>query len=74
MSTSDTEFSLSKGREILKSETDKRVSADAAEEINSELQRYGKKVAESAIRHARMDGRKTVRAVDIRGALRETGL
>lgn len=63
------EFSISKMKELIKSQGDKRVSEDSAQELGTVLERFAGDVAEEAIAVAREDGRKTVRAEDIRKAL-----
>jgi histone H3/H4 len=63
------EFSISKMKEIIKDQGDKRVSQDSAEELRAVLERFAGDVSEEAIALARKDGRKTVRAEDIRKAL-----
>jgi histone H3/H4 len=65
------EFSISKMKEVIKSASDKRVSRDAANELNDELEIYGEDVAERAIKIADERGRKTVRQNDIRDAINE---
>ncbi|MBY6294004.1 histone [Nanohaloarchaea archaeon H01] len=64
------EFSISKMKEMIKSQGDKRVSEDAAEELGQILEMFAGDVAEEAIAVAREDDRKTVRAEDVREALR----
>ena len=56
-------------KELIKSQGDKRVSEDSAKELGTVLERFAGDVAEEAIAVAREDGRKTVRAEDIRKAL-----
>lgn len=56
-------------KEIIKDQGDKRVSQDSAEELRAVLERFAGDVAEEAIALAKKDGRKTVRAEDIRKAL-----
>lgn len=56
-------------KEIIKDQGDKRVSQDSAEELRAVLERFAGDVSEEAIALARKDGRKTVRAEDIRKAL-----
>lgn len=63
------EFSISKMKEMIKSQGDKRVSEDSAEELRTILETFAGDVAEEAIAVAQEDGRKTVRAEDIREAL-----
>lgn len=63
------EFSISKMKELIKDQGDKRASHDSAEELRSVLERFAGDIAEEAIALARKDGRKTVRAEDIRKAL-----
>lgn len=64
------EFSISKMKEMIKSQGDKRVSEDSAEELRALLETFAGDVAEEAIAIAREDGRKTVREEDIREALK----
>lgn len=63
------EFSISKMKEIIKSQGDKRVSEDSAEELRTILEMFAGDVAEEAIAVAHEDDRKTVRASDVREAL-----
>lgn len=56
-------------KELIKSQGDKRVSEDSAKELGEVLERFAGDVAEEAIAVAREEGRKTVRAEDIRKAL-----
>jgi len=64
------EFSISKMKEMIKAQGDKRVSEDSAEELREILEMFAGDIAEEAIAVAREDDRKTVRAEDIRKALR----
>jgi histone H3/H4 len=64
------EFSISKMKEMIKSQGDKRVSEDSAEELREILEMFAGDIAEEAIAVADEDDRKTVRAEDIRKALR----
>jgi histone H3/H4 len=64
------EFSISKMKEMIKSQGDKRVSEDSAEELREILEMFAGDIAEEAIAVAHEDDRKTVRAEDIRKALR----
>lgn len=57
-------------KEIIKSEGDKRVSEDSAEELGRLLEMFAGDVAEEATGIAVEDDRKTVRAEDVREALR----
>ena len=63
------EFSLAKMKEMIKSQGDKRVSEDAAEEMRAILEMFAGDVAEEAIAIARENNRKTIRQEDIREAL-----
>ncbi len=63
------EFSIAKMKEIIKGQSDKRVSRDSAKELRVVLERFAGDVAEEAIAIARESGRKTVREEDIRKAL-----
>jgi histone H3/H4 len=64
------EFSISKMKEMIKSQGDKRVSEDSAEELRMILETFAGDIAEEAIAVAEEDDRKTVRAEDIREALK----
>lgn len=64
------EFSISKMKEMIKNEGDKRVSEDSAEELREVLEMFAGDVAEEAIAVAQDNDRKTVRAEDIKEALR----
>ena len=64
------EFSISKMKEMIKAQGDKRVSEDSAEELREILEMFAGDIAEEAIAVAREDDRKTVRAEDIRQALK----
>lgn len=65
------EFSIYRMKQVLKGETDKRVSEEAAEVLGDEMDAYGEEIASKAIEAAADDGRKTVRAEDIRKALNQ---
>jgi histone H3/H4 len=64
------EFSVSKMKEMIKNEGDKRVSENSAEKLGDILETFAGDVAEEAVAVAKEDGRKTVRAEDIKSALR----
>jgi len=64
------EFSIAKMKEIIKSQGDKRVSEESADELRSILEMFAGDIAEESIAVADENGRKTVRAEDIREALR----
>ncbi|MFB6159031.1 MAG: histone [Candidatus Nanohalobium sp.] len=63
------EFSISKMKDLVKSQGGKRVSENSAEELADVLETFAGDVAEEAIAVAEEDGRKTVRAEDVREAL-----
>ena len=63
------EFSISKMKEIVKDQGDKRVSEEAAEELRKVLEVFAGDVAEEAVAISKENKRKTVRAEDIRKAL-----
>lgn len=65
------EFSIYRMKQVLKGETDKRVSEDAAKALGEEMDDRGEKIASRAVEAAADDGRKTVRAEDIRKALKD---
>lgn len=64
------EFSNSKMKEVIKSQTDKRVAEDATTELGEILETFAGDVAEEAIAIAKHDGRKTLRAQDVKEALK----
>ncbi|WP_049996589.1 histone [Halococcus sediminicola] len=69
--TNDTEFSTARGRKLLKSETNKRVTEEAADKNAKLMQEYGTEIAERAIEIAEHAGRKTVRGGDVKEAVRQ---
>ena len=69
--TNDTEFSTASGRRMIKSETGKRVSKDAAVELLRDLEGYARDVAVKAQEVAEHAGRKTVRGGDVKEAVRQ---
>ncbi|MBC5792878.1 MAG: NFYB/HAP3 family transcription factor subunit [Nanohaloarchaea archaeon] len=64
------EFSIAKMKEMIKEQGDKRVSRDSAEEMREILEMFAGDVSEEAIAIADEDSRKTVRAEDVRKALK----
>lgn len=64
------EFSVSKMKEMIKNEGDKRVSEDSAKKLGDLLETFAGDLAEEAVAVAEEDGRKTVRAEDVKAALR----
>lgn len=66
----DGEFSTAKGREILKNESDLRVSEDASENLVDELETLGSEIAAEAWELAQEDGLKTVRKGHVKQAVR----
>ncbi len=64
------EFSIAKMKEMIKDQGDKRVSRDSAEEMREILEMFAGDVSEEAIAIAGEDDRKTVRAEDVREALK----
>ena len=65
------EFSKAKMKEVFKEETDKRVSEESAHKLADILETYGGQIAEKAIKIAEEKGRRTVRAEDIREAMKD---
>lgn len=63
------EFSIQAIKRLIRGNCNKRVSREAAEELETELQMYGSTVSQVAQEFAEKDGRKTVRAGDIKDAL-----
>ncbi|NMI89234.1 histone [Nanohaloarchaea archaeon] len=64
------EFSTSKMKDMIKKEGDKRVSEESAEELGRVIEMFAGDVAEEATAIAGDNDRKTVRAEDVREALR----
>lgn len=64
------EFSISKMKEVIKSQGDKRVSEASAEKLGESLEMFAGDVAEEAVAVTKEKGRKTVRAEDIKDALK----
>lgn len=64
------EFSIYRMKQVLKGETDKRVSEEAATALGGQMDERGEEIAKMAVEAAEEDGRKTVRAEDIRKALK----
>lgn len=63
------EFSLKKMKKILGIISGKRVSRDAAIELDKDLRDHGREITGEAILIAEEDNRKTVRGSDIREAV-----
>lgn len=63
------EFSVAKMKDMIKTQGDKRVSEDGAEELGQIVEMFAGDIAEEAIAVAEEKGRKTVREEDIRDAL-----
>lgn len=63
------EFSIYRMKQVLKGETDKRISEGAAEALGEEMDEKGLEISQKALEIAEGKGRKTVRAEDIRDAL-----
>ncbi|MFB6174835.1 MAG: histone [Candidatus Nanohalobium sp.] len=64
------EFSVAKMKDMIKTQGDKRVSEEGAEELGDILETFAGDVAEEAIAIAEEKGRKTVRGEDVREALK----
>lgn len=62
-------FARKSGYRLLKNETGKRVSADAAQLLVEELERFGEDIAEEANQFAEHSGRKTIQKRDVRQAV-----
>lgn len=69
-SSSDSNFSIGSMKSLVKTQTDKRVSKDAANEMGVLTEEYAEKVSKEAIKVAEERGRKTVRDKDIRTAIK----
>lgn len=65
------EFSTRSMKLLLQRSTGKRVSDDAGDVLGEFLDERGEEISKDAMEAAEEDGRKTVRAEDIREALRE---
>lgn len=64
------EFSKAKMKEMIKNQTSKRVSEESAVKFGEVIEQYAGDISEAAIAEANEEGRKTVRAEDIRESLR----
>jgi len=64
------QFSQYSMKNILKSQSYKNVSAEAATELGEELEQRAKEVGETAVELAAENDRKTVREEDVKEALR----
>lgn len=64
------EFSIRSMKMMIQENTEKRVSEDSASALGSFLDEWGTDVAEEATQIAEDKGRKTVRTVDIKEALK----
>lgn len=64
------EFSISKMKEIMKAQSGKRVSKEATKELDKDLTERGLEISEKALEIAKSKGRVTVRAEDIREAVK----
>ncbi|PSH01307.1 MAG: histone [Nanohaloarchaea archaeon QH_8_44_6] len=64
------ELSISRMKEMIKNQGDKRVSEDAAEELGQILELFAGDLAEESVAVAEEDGRKTVRGEDVKKALK----
>lgn len=62
------EFSISSAKQIIKSQGDKRVSEDAADQLRQILEGFEEELSEEAIALSEEDGLKTVRAEHIERA------
>lgn len=67
--TNNTEFSTRSMKQMIKSQTDKRVSEDAADELAEQIQSIAEELAQEARSFTEMKDRKTVRAEDVQNAL-----
>ena len=65
------EFSTRAGKKFLKSQTEKRVSKKASDTLAKQMEKAGLEIASKAKEIAKKDGRKTVREVDIKKAVKE---
>ena len=59
------EFSTAKGKEFIKSVSDKRVSKDAANEFAQQIEKYAYERAEDIVEKTNERNRVTVRAEDV---------
>jgi len=62
------EIPTSKGKELIKENSNKKVSKEAAEELTQELEAYALERADQAVAEADEQDRKTVRKEDIRSS------
>lgn len=64
------EFSITKMKEVIKAQSGKRVSKEAAQELSSDLEDRGLDISQKAQKIAESKGRVTVKSEDIRDALK----
>lgn len=63
------EFSVRSMKLLLKENTSKRVSDESAETLGKNMEDFADNIASKALKEAKVDDRKTVRAEDVRQAL-----
>jgi len=64
------EFSIRAMKQLIKNQTTKRVAKTAAKELGEEVEEFAEDIAEEALNVAEANGRKTVRASDIREVIK----
>ncbi len=65
------EFSTRTLKRLVSSQTSKKVSKPAAEQIGKEIEQRGETIAEKAVKYAQQDNRVTVRKEDIKQAIQQ---
>ena len=58
-------------KEVIKANSGKRVSKSSAKELSTDLESKGKEISQKALEIAEEKGRVTIRAEDIREAIRD---
>lgn len=71
MPTQTNQFSTSKMKEVVKSETNRRVSGEAADSLGVQAAELAYSRSEDSLHSMRLNGRKTLRAVDIENSREE---
>jgi len=71
---SNKQFSQTRMKKVLKSETSKQISSEAADELGEELEQKAEEVSKEARNIAAQNGRKTVQKEDVREALSQVNL
>lgn len=64
-------FSIASMRRIFRKNSDKRISHESARKLGTITENTGLEISQKAMEYAEQDGRKTVREVDMKKAIRD---